>query len=176
MSRSIPPTPTPGPAQRAPIDAAEEILRRDPSGAYPRSDPRTQWQYRAALTELERRTGRNRVEIARRALARAQAAAAGDGDAAPGANIGHHLLGDGAGTLAAELGARAARPRGLAPALFFPLAIALTAILAAAGAVFVARRAAPGWATALFAVSAVPLAAVYASRIARLLPWRRRPG
>ncbi|MDB4947838.1 MAG: hypothetical protein JWM27_487 [Gemmatimonadetes bacterium] len=151
-----------GPTHGAAINpAVEAILRRDPAGAYDRSDPRTQWQYRAALAQWERRTGLGRRVLARGALLRAEATKETDGADAPGAHIGYHLLGAGA--------------RGLAPELLFPLAITLASVLAVTCTIYVHRSAAPVWAQVLVAISAVPLASVYASSLARSLPWRRRP-
>ncbi len=172
----VPPASAPAPAHAATADAAADaILRRDPGGVYGRSDPRTQWQYRAALAAWSHRTGAAPLALAHGALASAEATRADQGPGAPGAHVGYYLLGDGAESLDPVPAGAGTRRRALAPELLVPLVITLTLAFVVACVAFVQAHA-PGWVTTLAAVAALPLASVYASRIARALPWRRRPG
>lgn len=160
-------------------EAVEKILRRDPSGVYVRSDPRTQRQYHATLAEWQVLTGIDRLVIARHALMRAEAARATEGADAPAAHIGYYLIGDGARALQADLSRSArVRPRiqsrGLPPALIVPLTVTLTLLLVAACIIFIHRGTVPVSAQALATIAVLPLASVYSSRIIRLLPWRRQ--
>jgi cyclic beta-1,2-glucan synthetase len=170
----VPLAPVPGPTHAAAAaETADAILRLDPGGVYGRSDPRTQWQYRAALETWSHRTGADPLMLARDVLARAGAALADHGPGAPGAHVGYYLLGDGKESFYATPAGPGTRA--LAPALLAPLVLTLTLAFAAACVAFVHPRT-PGWVTLLAAIAALPLASVYASRIARTLPWRRQPG
>ncbi|MBW3570015.1 MAG: hypothetical protein KY467_02805 [Gemmatimonadetes bacterium] len=157
--------------------AAEEVLRGDPAGAYASCDTRTQWQYHVALAEWERRTGVDRVSLARSALARAEAGKEADGADAPTAHVGYYLVGDGVrefgmGSTTGSAGARKG-PR-LAPELLVPLVVTLATLLPAACIAVLHGSGSPAWVQVLAATAAVPLGWVYASTISRTLPWHRR--
>jgi cyclic beta-1,2-glucan glucanotransferase len=128
------------------VSLVEQVLQRDPAGAYGRMDFLSRDQQRRAVEELAMPSGEGQVRVALKAIETArQAAAAGStGDRA--AHVGYHLVDRGRGDLEAELASRpllATRARrtllGHASALYLgTIAIATGALLA--GAVVYARN------------------------------------
>lgn len=173
-----PPSPADKSQQAALHASIEAILRRDPGGAYPRSDPRTQWRHHAALRLGEQRTGIDPLAIARAALARAGRALEEEGPESPAAHIGHHLIGGGMEEFERELRAlpvyRGTRRAGIQRGLAAPLTVLIACVLVLGCAAYLLWQPAAAWARIAALVCAVPLAAVYASRTVRALRWRPR--
>ncbi len=76
--------------------AAEEVLRRDPAGVYPRMDFETRDLYRHALEKLTRRSRLTEREIAEALLEQAQSAARDDAGDVRKSHVGFYLIGPGA--------------------------------------------------------------------------------
>ncbi len=141
------------------VSRVERILRRDPSGVYPRTDFATRDEYRHAVEELARGSGVDEEEVARRAVARAAAARDGDGAGGAGSGgnggepepgesrssegaragyLGHHLVLEGRRAFEEDLGYRVPLARRLHrafvgaayPGYFGTLALATLALLA----------------------------------------------
>ncbi|NNJ12991.1 glycosyl transferase [Chloroflexales bacterium ZM16-3] len=85
------------------VSQIEQILRRDPAGAYVRSTFATRDRYRHAVEDLALRAKLGEDEVARRLIARA--AAAPDDDLR-GRHIGYYLVATGRAAFEAELGYR----------------------------------------------------------------------
>jgi len=76
------------------VSLMEQILRRDPAGAYGRMDFQSRDRYRQAVEELSEPTGEAQVRVALRSVESArQAAERGEGE--PNTHIGYHLIGGG---------------------------------------------------------------------------------
>ena len=77
------------------VSLVEEILRRDPSGDYPRMDRQTRDAYRREIEELSEPTGEAQVRVALRAIENARQAR--EEDLVPGrrAHVGWHLTAGG---------------------------------------------------------------------------------
>jgi len=75
---------------------AEDLLRADPAGVYPRMDFETRDLYRHALEKLTKRSRLSEQEIARALLERAESVARAHGEAARESHIGFYLIGSGA--------------------------------------------------------------------------------
>ena len=76
------------------VSLMEQILRRDPAGAYARMDFQSRDRYRQAVEELSEPAGEAQVRVALRAVESArQAAERGEGE--PSTHIGYHLIGGG---------------------------------------------------------------------------------
>ncbi len=161
--------------------AAEQLLRRDIAAVYLRSDVPTRLRYHAVLARWSARGGLAPADIARRALARAEAAREASGPGAAGAHIGYHLLGDGASDLEDEVvpcrsrrelisRAMSRRPSTVIPALITTIA----ALLVGSATATAVELGAPAVCAAALTLAAVPLAFAYASRSVRAT-WLRRP-
>ncbi len=90
------------------VSAVEEILRRDPAGAYPRMDFASRDRYRHAVEDLAEPTGDAQVRVALRAVESARKAAERQGIGEKAAHVGHHLIGAGRRDLEIDV---AYRPR-----------------------------------------------------------------
>jgi len=164
------------------VSRVERILRRDPSGTYPRCDFATRDEYRHAVEELARRSGVEEEEVARRVLARCGAAAD-----ARARYPGHHLLLEGRRAFERELGYRVPLRSRLRrafraaayPGYFGTLALATLALLALPLAYALAAGAGPWTAVLLGLLALVPatdlaLTALHQDVI-ELVPPRRLP-
>ena len=77
------------------LSAAEQVLRQDPSGHYPRMDFATRDRYRHAVERLAKRTGLADTEVARRAVTLAARAPRESSSDPRRAHIGYYLIGSG---------------------------------------------------------------------------------
>lgn len=85
-----------------PVCLVEQMLSEDPAGVYPRMDFDSRDQYRRAVEDLARRSGRAERDVARRAVEMARARSGPEG------HVGTWLVGPGRLAFAAELGVRPA--------------------------------------------------------------------
>jgi cyclic beta-1,2-glucan synthetase len=76
------------------VSLVEQVLQRDPAGAYGRMDFRSRDRYRHAVEELAEPTGEGQLQVALRSVERARQAAAHSPDARE-AHVGYHLIGGG---------------------------------------------------------------------------------
>lgn len=79
----------------------EAVLRAEPTGVYGKQEFATRDRYRQAVERMAKASGRDEVEVARRAVARASA---GDTDRAR--HVGYYLMAEGRRSLTRELGCR----------------------------------------------------------------------
>ena len=134
------------------LSLVEQLLRTDPAGVYASQDFPTRDRYRHAIEAVKRGSGRSELEVARAAIALAQASAEPQGPGRPAgphgrtAHVGYYLIDKGRRVLERAMGTRvplltrairAARPL----RLFFYLApiVVLTALAVAFVLVYVAR-------------------------------------
>jgi cyclic beta-1,2-glucan synthetase len=89
--------------------ALDAALREDPSGHYPHMTFATRDRYRHVVEKIARRTGDSEVEVARRAVALARAAAADPTLPDVASHVGYYLIDDGVDALER---ATAYRPKG----------------------------------------------------------------
>src|SRR4029453_12818989 len=76
------------------VSSVEQVLRRDPSGDYPRMDFHSRDSYRHAVEDLADPTGEAQVRVSLRAIESAREAAGRD-PYARAAHVGYHLIGKG---------------------------------------------------------------------------------
>src|SRR5512142_1163114 len=170
------------------VSPVERVLLRDPAGAHARMDFLSRDRYRQAVEELaDERTGEAQVRVALRAVESAREVAEAQGVGAPGAHVGHHLIGAGRRDLEEDLAWRPGAARRLrrlafasATALYLGAVGLLTAALAAAGAAYARREGGSRWellsVVLLLLVPASEVAVAAVQRIAaRLAPPRRLP-
>ncbi|HEX9800555.1 MAG TPA: glucoamylase family protein [Thermoanaerobaculia bacterium] len=85
------------------ISAVEEVLRRDPAGAYPRMDFTSRDRYRHAVEDLAEPTGEDQVRVALRTVESARLAAEREGVGERAAHVGYYLIGPGRRRLEGEI-------------------------------------------------------------------------
>src|SRR6266545_1546917 len=90
------------------VSLVEQVLRRDPAGAYGRMDFLSRDRQRQAVEELAAPSGDAQVRVALRAVESARQAAAGGSPADRAAHVGYHLLDQGRRDLEVDV---AYRPR-----------------------------------------------------------------
>lgn len=90
------------------VSLVEEVLRRDPSGAYARMDFLSRDQQRQAVEELAARDGNAQMRVALKAVESARQAATKGGISSRAAHVGYHLIDKGRPHLEADV---AYRPR-----------------------------------------------------------------
>jgi cyclic beta-1,2-glucan synthetase len=129
------------------VSLVEQVLRRDPAGAYPRMDFLSRDSQRQAVESLDRSSGEGQVRAALKAIENARRASAAGSPADRAAHVGYHLVDDGRRELERDLACRPEMATRLRRALLqrasglYLVAIAgITACLAAA-AVTYARNA-----------------------------------
>ncbi|MFW6192779.1 MAG: hypothetical protein ACOC83_04755 [Gemmatimonadota bacterium] len=167
------------------VSRVDRILRRDPTGVYPRSDFRTRDEYRHAIEELARGSEVDEEEVARRALERARRRGEGrppdsavDGDAPGGAapasvggpdeeteraaHLGYHLVLDGRRAFEKDLDYRVPLARSLNRAFvdaacpgYFGTLAVVTLALLALLIAYAASAGAGPWILALIGLLAV---------------------
>ncbi|TAJ17423.1 MAG: carbohydrate-binding protein, partial [Planctomycetota bacterium] len=159
----------------------DQILRRDPSGDYPRMDFASRDGYRHAVEELAENSGEAQVRVALRAVESARLAAARDPHGVA-AHVGHHLCGSGRADLETDVAYRpplALRLRRLAlrhaTAVYLGGIGASTALVVAAAAAYARAVGAPesmGVAVLYAAIPASELAVLLVQRVvaARVAP------
>ena len=91
------------------VSLVEQVLQRDPAGAYGRMDFLSRDQQRQAVEQLAEPTGEGQVRAALKAIESARQAATAGSTADRPAHVGYHLVDRGRGDLEADL---AFRPRG----------------------------------------------------------------
>jgi cyclic beta-1,2-glucan synthetase len=135
------------------VSLIEQILRRDPPGAYSRMEFASRDRYRHAVEELAEPSGEAQVRVALRAIESARQAAEQQGLESSAAHVGHHLIGPGRRDLEVDvahrprLGRRARRGLFAHATLFYLGSITLLTASAVAFAVAVARaQQSPPWA------------------------------
>ncbi len=169
------------------VSLVEQVLQRDPSGAYGRMDFLSRDQQRQAVEQLAPPTGEGQVRVALKVVETARQAAAAGASSGRAAHVGYHLVDAGRADLEADLAYRpSARLRvrrallGQAPALYLG-AIALgTTAIAASAAAYATQAGAPPIVQTLVAVLALLPAsefviAVVQYVVARLVGPRRLP-
>ncbi|MFV9503709.1 MAG: GH36-type glycosyl hydrolase domain-containing protein [Oscillochloridaceae bacterium umkhey_bin13] len=126
----------------AQVSQIEQLLGRDPAGAYARSTSATRDRYRHAVEDLARGAHLSEEEVARRAVASAEAATALD---LRQRHVGYYLVGAGRSVFAAQLGYQppplvCARNAVLAhPTAWYLGAIGTTTAAIVAGGLWLAR-------------------------------------
>ncbi len=129
------------------VSLVEQVLQRDPSGAYGRMDFLSRDQQRQAVEQLATPSGEGQVSVALKVVETARQAAVAGSPTGRTAHVGYHLVDGGRADLEAELAyqpsVRVRVRRGLlrhAPALYLS-AIALGTAAISAGAVAYAAQA-----------------------------------
>src|SRR5689334_2465218 len=129
------------------VSLVEQVLQRDPAGAYGRMDFLSRDRQRQAVEELAAPSGEAQVRVALRALESARQAAVRGSTTDRAAHVGYHLVGPGRRDLEADVAHRPGvlgRARRIlfthASPLYLAAIVIVTAILLAAAAVY-ARRA-----------------------------------
>jgi cyclic beta-1,2-glucan synthetase len=167
------------------VSLVEQVLQRDPAGAYGRMDFLSRDRQRQAVEELAAPSGDAQVRVALRAIESSRQAAAKGSPADRAAHVGYHLIDEGRRELEVDV---AYRPRfgnrarrfvfAHATVLYLgPIAL-LTAALLVASAAYARHGGASGGAVAglllLFLVPAADIAIALAQRVtAWLIPPRR---
>jgi cyclic beta-1,2-glucan synthetase len=90
------------------VSLVEQVLQRDPAGAYARMDFLSRDQQRQAVEELAMASGEGQVRVALKAIESARQAAATGSPEARAAHVGYHLVDRGRADLEAELAFRPA--------------------------------------------------------------------
>jgi cyclic beta-1,2-glucan synthetase len=88
------------------VSLVEQVLQRDPAGAYARMDFLSRDQQRRAVEELARPSGEGQVRVALKAIETARQAAASGSPDDRAAHVGYHLVDRGRADLEAELAYR----------------------------------------------------------------------
>ena len=88
------------------VSLVEQILQRDPAGAYGRMDFLSRDQQRRAVEELAPASGERQVRVALKAIECAREAAVSGGASARDAHVGYYLVDGGREALEADLGYR----------------------------------------------------------------------
>ncbi len=143
------------------VSLVEQILQRDPAGAYANMDFLSRDRYRQAVEDLAGPTGEAQMGVALRAIERAREAADQHPRGDRAAHVGEYLIGDGRGRLEADMSYRPGvrqRIRRFVVAhptrLYLGSIAALTAAGVAAGAAH-----APGWRAAVWIAALIALPA-----------------
>jgi cyclic beta-1,2-glucan synthetase len=146
------------------VSLVEEVLQRDPAGAYGRMDFLSRDRQRQAVEELAAANGDAQVRVALRAVESARQAAASGSPADRAAYVGYHLINVGRRDLETDLGYRppfAKRMRRLVFAhttlvYLGPIAI-MTALLLTAGASYLRHQGGSPRAVVVALLSLAPL-------------------
>ncbi|MBI3265034.1 MAG: carbohydrate-binding protein, partial [Acidobacteria bacterium] len=165
------------------VSVVEQVLQRDPAGAYRRMDFLSRDRQRQAVEELAAPDGDAQVRVALRAVESARQAAASGSSSDRAAHVGYHLIDRGRGDLEADVAYRprpAHRVRRLVFAhatLVYPGAIAVVAaLLLAAGLGYVRHQ---GGSVGIAAVATLlllmPAGDIAVSIVQRLIAWAIPP-
>jgi cyclic beta-1,2-glucan synthetase len=165
------------------VSLVEEVLRRDPSGAYARMDFLSRDQQRQAVEELAARDGNAQTRVALKAVESARQAATKGGITSRDAHVGYHLIDKGRPHLEADV---AYRPRWRKRLIRFALARAtltylgpvllLTALVTAIGVVYARAEGASPLMLALVLLSlVVPASDLAVALVNRMLAWAVAP-
>ncbi len=165
------------------VSLVEQVLQRDPAGAYPRMDFLSRDQQRQAVEELAARNGDAQVRVALKAVESARQAAAAGAITDREAHVGYHLIDAGRPYLETDvayrprLGKRLLRFVIAHPAWFYvaPLLL-LTGLATAAGTAYaVARGASPVFAVIAALALVVPASDLAVAVVQRVLAWAMPP-
>ena len=169
------------------VSLVEQVLQRDPAGAYGRMDFLSRDRQRQAVEELAAPSGDAQVRVALRAVESARQAAASGSPADRAAHVGYHLIDEGRRDLEVDVAYRprlASRARRLvfahATLLYLgPIAV-MTAVLLTGSAAYARHEGASARAVAalvlLLLIPAADMAIALAQRvIAWAIPPRRLP-
>ncbi len=153
--------------------SVEQILRRDPAGAYARMDFQSRDLYRHAVEELADSTGEAQVRVSLRAVESAREAAARD-PADRAAHVGYHLIGQGRPGLEIDVACRPRLSERLRRYVLRRATAAYLSSIALSTALVVSAAAAHAHATGglALAIAAALLALVPASELAVLVVQR----
>jgi cyclic beta-1,2-glucan synthetase len=169
------------------VSLVEQVLQRDPAGAYGRMDFLSRDRQRQAVEELAAPSGDAQVRVALRAVESARQAAGHGSPADRAAHVGYHLIDQGRRDLEVDvayrprLESRAKRLVFARPTLFYIGPIAAMTVVLLAGVAVYARHAGASslaltWLTLLLLVPAADVAIAIAQRvIAWAVPPRRLP-
>jgi cyclic beta-1,2-glucan synthetase len=120
------------------VSLVEQVLQRDPAGAYTRMDFLSRDQQRHAIEQLAAPSGEAQVRVALRAVESARHAAAGGSTADRAAHVGYHLIGRGRRDLEADVGYQPRVVDRAARALFTHTTLLYLGMIAIVTAIFVA--------------------------------------
>ncbi len=128
------------------VSLVEQVLQRDPAGAYPRMDFLSRDQQRQAVETLAPYSGESQVRVALKAIEMAREAATAGSAADREAHVGYHLVDRGRRRLEADVAYRPTLPlavrrsmlRHAAP-LYLGGIAAITALLAVAAVTYVSQ-------------------------------------
>ena len=165
------------------VSLVEQVLQRDPAGAYGRMDFLSRDRQRQAVEDLAAPNGDAQVRVALRAVESARQAAAAGSSADRAAHVGYHLIDRGRRNLETDVAYRprlVSRVRRLAFAHATPLylgAIAgMTALLAAVAASYVRHQGAGAPAlAAIVALLLMPAADIAIAIAQRIVAWAIPP-
>src|SRR5712691_6417664 len=165
------------------VSLVEQVLQRDPAGAYGRMDFLSRDRLRHAVEELAPPSGDTQVRVALRAVESARQAAAGGSPADRAAHVGYHLIDQGRRELEVDVAYRprlAARVRRLVFAhstlLYFgPIAV-MTAMLLTGSAAYARHEGASARVlAALVLLLLIPAADVAIALAQRVIAWAIPP-
>ncbi len=165
------------------VSLVEQVLQRDPAGAYGRMDFLSRDRLRHAVEELAPPSGDTQVRVALRAVESARQAAAGGSPADRAAHVGYHLIDQGRRELEVDVAYRprlAARVRRLVFAhstlLYFgPIAV-MTAMLLTGSAAYARHEGASARVlVALVLLLLIPAADVAIALAQRVIAWAIPP-
>ncbi len=169
------------------VSLVEQVLQRDPAGAYGRMDFLSRDQQRQAVEQLAAPTGEGQVRVALKVVESARQAAAQDTPGGRAAHVGYHLVDGGRADLETDL---AYRPSALlrarrsvlrhAPALYMGTIVLATASVAAGAAAYALQVGATPLVQALVAVLVLLPASDFATAclqyaVVRVVGPRRLP-
>jgi cyclic beta-1,2-glucan synthetase len=165
------------------VSLVEEVLRRDPAGAYGRMDFLSRDRQRQAVEALAAPSGDAQVRVALRAVESARQAAAGGSTADRAAHVGYHLIDRGRRDLEADVAYRpgplnrAQRVLRTHASLLYLGAIAVFTVALLQAGVEYGRQAggAPALQFAIACVLLLPASEVAISCLQRLTAWLIRP-
>ena len=158
------------------VSLVEQVLQRDPAGAYGAMDFLSRDRVRQAVEELAAPTGEAQVGVALKAVDSARQVVDAGGLGTPAAHVGYHLVGDGRRDLELDIGYRptpAMRARRCARrwpnAAYFSSIGVMTAALVAFGVSYVAAnggsKAEAIWTAILVLIPASEVAIIFVQRL-----------
>ena len=161
------------------VSLVEQVLQRDPAGAYGRMDFLSRDRQRQAVEELAAPSGDAQVRVALRAIESSRQAAAKGSPADRAAHVGDHLIGAGRRDLEVDVAyrprlARRARRLLFDHAIFLylgPIAVLTAALLAASAAYARHEGASRGALAALVLLLLIPAADMAIALAQRVIAW-----
>ncbi|HEU0276875.1 MAG TPA: hypothetical protein VFQ95_03515, partial [Rhodanobacteraceae bacterium] len=172
------------------VGGVDQVLARDPAGAYARMDFATRGRYRNAVEKLAALSGHDELDVARRALALAERPCASNSDPRT-RHVGYYLVGPGRFAFAHALGARTPPDHRLAARLrrwpsltylggIFAGSLVITALIASGHNLFLASAPAPlpldvALLVALFVAASQPAVTLVNWLLGMLVPPRLLP-